>query len=165
MLDAAPPASELLADKAYDSDALRENLIGRGMRPVIPNKDDRRFLHPFDRKALSRSQCHRAHVLPPQGLQAHRNPLRQARQELSRLALPRRSRIVLTALSLDPSLEGRPCHALYFPICSIVLRICTAFDSCFQHIEKARLVVLIYMSLVPKAGAADLIPARTEAQP
>ena len=50
MLDAAPPANELLADKAYDSDAVREDLMGRGMRPVIPNKDDRRFFHPFDRK-------------------------------------------------------------------------------------------------------------------
>ena len=50
MLDAAPPADELLADKAYDSDAIREDLHGRGMRPVIPNKDDRKFLHPFDRK-------------------------------------------------------------------------------------------------------------------
>ncbi len=50
MLDAAPPANELLADKAYDSDRIRENLIGRGMRPVIPNKDDRRFFHSFDRQ-------------------------------------------------------------------------------------------------------------------
>lgn len=50
MLDAAPPADELLADKAYDSDSVREDLLGRGMRPVIPNKDDRKFLHPFDRK-------------------------------------------------------------------------------------------------------------------
>lgn len=50
MLDAAPPADEFLADKAYDSDGVREDLLGRGMRPVIPNKGDRRFLHPFDRK-------------------------------------------------------------------------------------------------------------------
>jgi transposase len=50
MLDAAPPARELLADKAYDSDSIREDLTGRGIRPVIPNKDDRKFLHPFDRK-------------------------------------------------------------------------------------------------------------------
>jgi transposase len=50
MLDAAPPANELLAEKAYDSDAIREDLLGRGMRPIIPNKDDRRFFHPFDRK-------------------------------------------------------------------------------------------------------------------
>ena len=49
MLDAAPPADELLADNAYDSDAVREDLLGRGMHPVIPTKDDRRFLHPFDR--------------------------------------------------------------------------------------------------------------------
>ncbi|WP_239537146.1 transposase, partial [Serratia marcescens] len=27
MLDAAPPADELLADKAYDSDSVREDLI------------------------------------------------------------------------------------------------------------------------------------------
>ncbi|WP_449255494.1 IS5 family transposase [Bosea sp. (in: a-proteobacteria)] len=50
MLDAAPPAGELLPDRAYDNDAVRENLIGRGMRPIIPNKDDPRFFHPFDRK-------------------------------------------------------------------------------------------------------------------
>lgn len=50
ILDAATPADELLADKAYDSDKVREDLLGRGMHPVIPNKDDRRFLYPFDRK-------------------------------------------------------------------------------------------------------------------
>lgn len=54
MLDAAPSAHELLADKAYDSDRVREDLRGRGMRPVIPNKDDRKFLHPFDRKRYRR---------------------------------------------------------------------------------------------------------------
>ncbi len=50
MLDTAPPATELLADKAYDSDAIREDLLERGRRPVIANKDDRSFFHPFDRK-------------------------------------------------------------------------------------------------------------------
>jgi transposase len=50
MLDALPPAEELLADKAYDSDKVRADLLERGTRPVIPNKDDRKFLHPFDRK-------------------------------------------------------------------------------------------------------------------
>ncbi len=50
MLDAAPPADEFLADKAYDSDRARADLIGRGIRPVIPNKDDRKVLNPFDRE-------------------------------------------------------------------------------------------------------------------
>ena len=43
--------------------------------------------------------------------------------------------------------------------------ICTAFDSCFQHVKKARHVILVHMSLVPQAGAPDLIPARAKAQP
>ena len=50
MLDAAPPADELLADKAYDSDKIREDLTERGIIPVIPNKDDRKHLHPFNKK-------------------------------------------------------------------------------------------------------------------
>lgn len=50
MLDAVPAPRELLADKAYDSDKLREDLIERGIRPIIPNKDDRKHLHPFDKK-------------------------------------------------------------------------------------------------------------------
>jgi transposase len=50
MLDAAPPADELLADKAYDSDKVREDLTARGMRAIIPNKHERKLLYPFDRK-------------------------------------------------------------------------------------------------------------------
>jgi len=63
MLDAAPHAAELLADKAYDSDKIREDLAERGIRAVIPNKDDRKFLHPFDktryrkRNAIERMFC------------------------------------------------------------------------------------------------------------
>ena len=50
MLAAAPPADELMADKAYDSDQVREDLVKRGIRAVIPNKNDRKYLHPFDKK-------------------------------------------------------------------------------------------------------------------
>lgn len=63
MLDAAPPADELLADKAYDSDKVRDDLARRGTRAVIPNKDDRKYLHPFDkrryrkRNAIERMFC------------------------------------------------------------------------------------------------------------
>jgi transposase len=63
MLDAVPAANELLADKAYDSDWLREELESRGTRAVIPNKDDRKYLHPFakdrykKRNAIERMFC------------------------------------------------------------------------------------------------------------
>ena len=54
MLRALPAPRHLLADKAYDSDALRAWLIDRGTYPVIPNKDDRKYLHPFDAKRYKR---------------------------------------------------------------------------------------------------------------
>jgi putative transposase len=50
LLKAVPAPRYLLADKAYDADKLRSWLIERGTTPVIPNKDDRKFLHPFDAK-------------------------------------------------------------------------------------------------------------------
>jgi transposase len=34
---------QLLADKAYDSDKVRDDLARRGTRAVIPNKDDRKY--------------------------------------------------------------------------------------------------------------------------
>ena len=63
MLDAVPAAKELLADRAYDSDKIREALAGRGTRAVIPNKHERKYLHPFDkrryrnRNAIERMFC------------------------------------------------------------------------------------------------------------
>lgn len=53
----------LLADRAYDGDALRRMLIERGTIPVIPNKINRVNRHPFDavayrlRKAVERAFC------------------------------------------------------------------------------------------------------------
>lgn len=50
----APAAKTLAADCAYDSDALRRDLIARGMRPVIPNAPSRKRLHPLDAEAYKR---------------------------------------------------------------------------------------------------------------
>ena len=43
-------ATHLLADKAYDADDWRAWLTRRRIQPVIPNKANRKLLHPFDRK-------------------------------------------------------------------------------------------------------------------
>jgi transposase len=51
LLDPLPPARLCAADTAYDSDALRQFLIERGTRPVIPNNPTRKHLHPFDPNA------------------------------------------------------------------------------------------------------------------
>lgn len=54
LVAAAPAAQTLAADRAYDSDALRAQLLARGTRPVIPNAPYRKRLHPFDRDAYKR---------------------------------------------------------------------------------------------------------------
>ena len=40
---------QLLADRAFDADWVREALIGAGIEPVIPPKSNRRFPAEFDR--------------------------------------------------------------------------------------------------------------------
>ena len=51
------PARKLLADKAYDSAALRQWLQKRGTKPVIPNKSNRKQPFSFDRRSYK--QRHR----------------------------------------------------------------------------------------------------------
>ena len=50
MLGAAlPNARYLLGDKAYDADHWRSYLKSRRIRPVIPNRSNRRQPHPFNK--------------------------------------------------------------------------------------------------------------------
>ena len=42
MLDALPPASQLLADKGYDADWFRRALAERGIMACIPSKSNRK---------------------------------------------------------------------------------------------------------------------------
>ena len=46
-----PKALSLLGDTAYDSDAFREFLAGRGTTPVIKQNPTRKRFHPFDKAA------------------------------------------------------------------------------------------------------------------
>jgi len=50
LVEALPAARLCIADTAYDSDALRQLLITRGTRPVIPNNPTRKHRHPFDER-------------------------------------------------------------------------------------------------------------------
>jgi putative transposase len=51
LVETTTPAQELLADKAYDSAELRRVLNGRGTKPVIPNKRNRKQPFKFNKKA------------------------------------------------------------------------------------------------------------------
>ncbi len=43
--------SVLIADKGYDGDAFRADILERGAIPVIPNKSNRTALHRFNKRA------------------------------------------------------------------------------------------------------------------
>src|SRR5262249_9265289 len=51
LLALAPPMSWLIADKGYDGDDFRADIVDRGAKPVIPNKSNRIALHPFNKRA------------------------------------------------------------------------------------------------------------------
>src|SRR4249920_1584179 len=51
VLALAPPMSVLLADKGYDGDNLRAEIVRRGAKPVIPNKSNRVVIHRFNKRA------------------------------------------------------------------------------------------------------------------
>ncbi len=51
MIAQSRPSARLLADRAYDGDALRHSLASRGTTAVIPNKINRVNCFPFDRDA------------------------------------------------------------------------------------------------------------------
>ena len=50
LLAATEPCKELIADKAYDADHLRNFLQARGTLAVIPNKINRVYRYPFDQE-------------------------------------------------------------------------------------------------------------------
>jgi putative transposase len=49
LLDALPPAKELLADRGYDADWFRAALIAKGITPCIPPKKNRKVQIEYDK--------------------------------------------------------------------------------------------------------------------
>lgn len=49
-IGAVPPAKHLIADKGYDSNALRDWLKRRGTQPVIPPRSNRKVQLRYDKK-------------------------------------------------------------------------------------------------------------------
>jgi transposase len=53
----------LIADKGYDGDGFRAEIVSRGAKPVIPNKSNRIVIHRFNKRAykgrnvIERSFC------------------------------------------------------------------------------------------------------------
>ena len=83
------PPKRMLGDKAYDSAELREDLDERGTRPVIPNRCNRKQPFSFSKRLYKLRWRIESCLQPAEGLQAHRNSLRQARSKLFVFCLPR----------------------------------------------------------------------------
>ena len=48
MMEALPPAKDMLADRGYDADWFRNALTARGITPCIPSKTNRKVPIPHD---------------------------------------------------------------------------------------------------------------------
>jgi IS5 family transposase len=71
---------QLLGDKGYDSDAVRQEIVDHGGEALIPTKANRKIQ--YRQGHLRAAQPHRAVLQPPEKLTARRNPLRQTHREL-----------------------------------------------------------------------------------
>jgi len=88
--------AELLGDKAYDSNSFRKSLRKDGIKPVIPGRSNRKKRIRHDKQAYKdRNVIERCYCRQAQGLQAHRNALRQTRSELLLSPVPRCRRGIL----------------------------------------------------------------------
>jgi transposase len=58
-IGALPPSAELVADKGYDSKALREWLEARGTQAVIPPRRNRKIQYDYDKAIYKRNVIER----------------------------------------------------------------------------------------------------------
>lgn len=58
MIDALPPAKELIGDRGYDSNGFRAALEHLGIKPCIPPRKNRKVQHTYDAALY----CQRHHI-------------------------------------------------------------------------------------------------------
>ena len=77
----------LAADKGYSADRIRDGLVGCGIKPVIPMRDnehvnDRDRWGAFDKPAYRAAQRHRAGHRQAEGVPPRRHTVRETRRVL-----------------------------------------------------------------------------------
>ena len=100
LLDEVEPEA-LLADKAYDANALIDTLEQRGITPVIPSKANRIVQRHTDFALYRERNLVERFFGKLKGFPRYRNPLRQARQHIPRRN-PARLRDILAQLTTRP---------------------------------------------------------------
>ena len=86
------PAEVVMADAAYDSDAIREVIAGKGALAVIPNNPSRAPKASGRRAPLRDAVPDRVLLLQAQAVPARRHPIREDGKELPRRRHDRRHR-------------------------------------------------------------------------
>ena len=97
-------AKRMLGDKAYDERGIARG-TGRTWEPSrsFPDRSEQEATVQLQQASLQATLAHRECVQQTEGLQAHRNPIRQAGAKLLGLCLPRRRSCLVDLISLDPS--------------------------------------------------------------
>lgn len=97
LLSLLPCGLLVIADRGYDTDAVRNGIESRGSVPNIPPKSNRRWEPLLQSGSLPRPQCDRTHVRTPERFSPDRHTLRQTRHQLPRRGLPRSNHELLVA--------------------------------------------------------------------
>jgi len=98
LLEAMPEGATLLADKGYDSNAIREVAARKNVWANIPSRSNRQQRFGFS------GRVYRALLQPHQAFPGYRHPIRQVRRELSRRRQTHlRAHLVCRVMSLRPS--------------------------------------------------------------
>jgi len=101
------PSKRVLGDKAYDS-AEPARGAGRARNQAGHSKPlQQETTVQLQQASLQAALAHRKCLQQAEGLQARRNPLRQARAKLPDLCLPRRRSCMVDLMSLDPNNQAR----------------------------------------------------------
>jgi transposase len=98
IVDALPPARELIADRGYDSDWFRAVLADKGIAPCIPSTKSRKAPLPYD-AALYKQRHKIENMFGRLNDWRASNPLRPMRPYLHLSHRPRRNRHLLAMIN------------------------------------------------------------------
>ena len=103
VLDTPKPPLAITADKAYDSEKVRQQIKDEGALPIIPEPQQCHQESLLSQTLLSAALHHRELLLSHQGLAAYRDALRQACPKLSSCRGACRCTLLDQVVSPDPS--------------------------------------------------------------
>jgi hypothetical protein len=105
VLNATNPPFAVSADKACNSQKVRQQIKDEGALPVIPSRSTAAKKAYCPKRILPVAPQDRELLLPHQGLTADRHPLRQTRQGLPRCRRKRRRARLNQVVSPDPNTQ------------------------------------------------------------